>query len=50
MVLKFPFGLEKCRAFTVEEEEQKKRGRRRREEEKKMKKEEGRKEVQEFKV
>ena len=50
MVLEFPFGLEKFRAFTVEEEEEKKRGRRRREEGKKKKKEEGRGEVQEFKV
>ena len=51
MVLEFPFGLEKFRAFTVEEEEEKKRGRRRRREEKKeKKKEEGRREVQEFKV
>ena len=51
MVLEFPFGLEKFRAFTVEEEKGKKRGRRRREEErKKKKKEEGRREVQEFKV
>ena len=50
MVLEFPFGLEKFRAFTVEEEEEKKRGRRRREEEKEKKKEEGRREVQEFKV
>ena len=50
MVLEFPFGLEKFRAFTVEEEEEKKRGRRRREEEKKKKKEEGRREVQEFKA
>ena len=39
MVLEFPFGLEKFRAFTVEEEE-----------EEKKKKEEGRREVQEFKV
>ena len=46
MVLEFPFGLEKFRAFTVEEEEEKKRGRRRRREEE----EEGRREVQEFKV
>ena len=37
MVLEFPFGLKKFRAFTVEEEEEKK-------------KEEGRGEVQEFKV
>ena len=44
MVLEFPFGLEKFRAFTVEEEEEKKIGRRREEEE------EGRREVQEFKV
>ena len=51
MVLEFPFGLEKFRAFTMEEEEEKKRGRRRRgEEKKKKKKEEGRREVQEFKV
>ena len=50
MVLEFPFGLEKFRAFTVEEEEEKKRGRRRREEEEgRRKKEEGR-EVQELKV
>ena len=49
MVLEFPFGLEKFRAFTMEEEEEKKKGRRR-EEEKEKKKEEGRKEVQEFKV
>ena len=47
MVLEFPFGLEKFRAFMVEEEEEKKRGRKRREEEKKK---EGRREVQEFKV
>ena len=33
MVLEFPFGLEKFRAFTVEEEEEKKRGRRRRKKE-----------------
>ena len=49
MVLEFPFGLEKFRAFTVEEKEDKKKGIRRREEEKE-KKEEGRREVQEFKV
>ena len=48
MVLEFPFGLEKFRAFTVEEEEKKKRGRRR--EVEKEKKEEGIREVQEFKV
>ena len=50
MVLEFPFGLEKFRAFTVEEEEEKKRGKRRREEEKEKKKEEGKREAQEFKV
>ena len=50
MVLEFPFGLEKFRAFTVEKEKEKKRGRRRREEKKEKKKEEGRRDVQEFKV
>ena len=49
MVLEFPFGLEKYRAFTMEEEEEKKKGRRRKED-KEKKKEEGRKEVQEFQV
>ena len=50
MVLEFPFGLQKFRAFTVEEEEEKKRERRRREEEKKKKKkEEGRRKMEEEK-
>ena len=33
MVLEFPFGLEKFRAFKVEEEEEKKRRRRRKKKE-----------------
>ena len=33
MVLEFPFGLEKFRAFTVEEEEEKKRRRRKKKKE-----------------
>ena len=37
MVLEFPFGLKKFRAFTGEEEEEKKRRRRRKKEEEKFK-------------
>ena len=49
MVLEFPFGLKKFRAFMVEDEEEKKRGTRRKEEEKKKKKKRRKKEEEKFK-